>query len=473
MNNLAELSITEASKKLTAKEISAVELARAVLKNIEAKNKELNAYLEVFDDVEAQAKEADALRQAQGERAHPLLGIPLAIKDNILIEGRIASAASKILEGYIASYDATVIRKLKEAGAVFVGRTNMDEFAHGATTENSAFGPTKNPHDTSRVPGGSSGGSAAAVAANMALGALGTDTGGSIREPASFCGIVGLKPTYGAVSRSGLVAMGSSFDQAGPLAKTVEDAELIFNAIAGHDPLDSTTTDELLYQKRAPKKKIGVPRHLLQKGVDEDLLKQFEASLTAYKAQGYEIIDVELPSAGLALASYYILIPAEVSANLARFDGVRYGLSLTGASQWEDYAKTRGEGFGAEARRRIMLGTYVLSAGYYDAYFGKATAARNKLRTEVTAVLESVDAIATPAAPSPAPKLGEKTADPLAMYLLDIFTVTANLTGTPAISLPMGTVEREGKALPVGLQFIAAHGGEATLFSLGKELEEK
>ncbi|MDP4020871.1 MAG: Asp-tRNA(Asn)/Glu-tRNA(Gln) amidotransferase subunit GatA [Candidatus Adlerbacteria bacterium] len=473
MNNLAELSITEASKKLTAKEISAVELARAVLKNIEAKNKELNAYLEVFDDVEAQAKEADALRQAQGERAHPLLGIPLAIKDNILIEGRIASAASKILESYIASYDATVIKKLKEAGAVFVGRTNMDEFAHGATTENSAFGPTKNPHDTSRVPGGSSGGSAAAVAANMALGALGTDTGGSIREPASFCGIVGLKPTYGAVSRSGLVAMGSSFDQAGPLAKTVEDAELIFNAIAGHDPLDSTTTDELLYTRKSANRRIGVPRHLLQKGVDEDLLKQFEASLTAYKAQGYEIIDVELPSAGLALASYYILIPAEVSANLARFDGVRYGLSLTGASQWEDYAKTRGEGFGAEARRRIMLGTYVLSAGYYDAYFGKATAARNKLRTEVTAVLESVDAIATPAAPSPAPKLGEKTADPLAMYLLDIFTVTANLTGNPAISLPMGTVEREGKALPVGLQFIAAHGGEATLFSLGKELEEK
>jgi aspartyl-tRNA(Asn)/glutamyl-tRNA(Gln) amidotransferase subunit A len=284
---------------------------------------------------------------------------------------------------------------------------------------------------------------------------------------------VGLKPTYGVVSRSGLIALGSSFDQAGPLTKTVEDAELIFNAIRGKDPLDSTTIDGSFYKKRALKKKIGVPRHVLQKGVDEDMLKRFEASLAAYKAKGYEIVDIKLPSAELALASYYILIPAEVSANLARFDGVRYGLSLKGESQWEDYAKTRGTGFGPEARRRIMLGTYVLSTGYYDAYFGKATAARNKLRAEVAAVLKQIDVIATPAAPTPAPKLGEKTSDPLAMYLLDVFTVTANLTGNPALALPMGEVEREGKMLPVGLQLTAAHGGEETLFTLSTELEKK
>lgn len=470
MSNVAGLSITEASKKLAAGEITAVDLARACLEHIKAKNKELNVYLEVFDDVEKQAAEADA-RRAAGEN-NPLLGIPLGIKDNILIEGRRAGAASKILEGYVASYDATVIKKLKEAGVVFMGRTNMDEFAHGSSTENSAYGPTKNPHDISRVPGGSSGGSAAAVAAGMALGALGTDTGGSIREPASFCGLVGLKPTYGVVSRSGLIAMGSSLDQAGPLTRTTEDAELIFNTIRGKDSLDSTSIDKEFYAKRPLKKKVGVPRHLLKEGVEKDVLERFEAALEKLKAEGYEVVDVELPSAGLALAIYYVIMPAEVSANLARFDGVRYGLSLKGDSQWEDYAKTRGSGFGAEARRRIMLGTYVLSSGYYDAYFGKATVARAKLSAEVAGVLESVDVIATPTAPSPATKLGEKIDDPLAMYLLDIFTATANLTGNPAISLPMGLVEREGKHLPVGLQLTAAHGNEETLFVLGKGLEK-
>lgn len=471
MSNLAELTIEEASKKLAAKEITAVDLARACLENIKAKNAELNVYLEVFDDVEAQARAADE-RRAQGESG-PLLGIPLAIKDNILIEGRHVSAASKMLEGYTASYDSTIIKKLKEAGAVFLGRTNMDEFAHGSSTENSAYGPTKNPHDTSRVPGGSSGGSSAAVAAHLALGALGTDTGGSIREPASFCGLVGLKPTYGAVSRSGLIAMGSSLDQAGPLTHTVADTEIIFNAIRGKDPLDSTTVDALLYPKREFKKKIGVPRHLLKEGVDKDVLDRFEEALAALKGEGYDVVDIELPSAGLALAIYYVIMPAEVSTNLARFDGVRYGLSLKGDTQWEDYAKSRGAGFGQEARRRIMLGTYVLSSGYYDAYYGKATTARARLTAEVARALEEVDVIATPAAPSPATKLGEKVSDPLAMYLLDIFTATANLTGNPALALPMGTVDREGKNLPVGIQFTAAHGGEETLFTVGKNLEAK
>lgn len=466
-SDLTKLSITEALAQLKSKEISSADLVRALKKEIVEKDADIHAYLEVFDDAEAQAAKADELR-AQGKDA-PLLGIPLALKDNILVEGRRASAASKILEGYVASYDATVAKKLKEAGAIFIGRTNMDEFAHGSSTENSAYGPTKNPHDLSRVPGGSSGGSAAAVAGGMALAALGTDTGGSIREPASFCGIVGLKPTYGAVSRSGLIAMGSSLDQAGPLTKTVADAELIFNVIQGKDALDATSTDAV--PKRSHTKKIGVPRHLLKEGVHPEVLKNFDATLEKLRAQGYEIVDIELPSAGLALAIYYVVMPAEVSANLARFDGVRYGLSKTGSSQWEDYAKTRGEGFGPEARRRIMLGTYVLSSGYYDAYYGKAIAARAKLTEEVVHVLNEVDVIATPAAPGPAPKLGENVEDPLAMYLLDIFTVTANLTGNPAISVPMGTVSEGGASLPVGIQFTAAHGDEAVLFEIGKKVE--
>jgi aspartyl-tRNA(Asn)/glutamyl-tRNA(Gln) amidotransferase subunit A len=474
-NDLALLSITEASKKLAAQEITAVDLARACLENIEKRNKNLNAYLEVFADVLAQAEAAD-VRRAQdakeGKQSSPLLGIPLAIKDNILIEGRVASAASKILEHYVASYDATVIKKLKDAGAVFVGRTNCDEFAMGGSTENSAYGVTKNPYDEMRVAGGSSGGSAAAVAAHMAQGALGTDTGGSIREPAAFCGLVGLKPTYGAVSRSGLIAMGSSLDQAGPLAKTVADAELIFNTIKGKDPLDSTSISDGVYPAHVSTKKVGVPRHLLKEGVEADVLAAFEKSLELLKQKGYEIVDVELPSASLALAVYYVIMPAEVSSNMARFDGVRYGLSQKGKSLFEDYAKTRATGFGAEVRRRIMLGTYVLSAGYYDAYYGKATAARKKLADEVAVALERADVIATPTAPCPATKIGEKS-DPLAMYLMDVFTVTANLTGNPAISIPMGTVEREGKQLPVGIQFTAAHGNEAGLFVIGKEVEQK
>jgi aspartyl-tRNA(Asn)/glutamyl-tRNA(Gln) amidotransferase subunit A len=468
MEDLSKLTIKEAGEKMAAGEITAVDLARACLANAEARNKELNAYLEVFGDVIAQAEAADARRKA-GE-SHPLLGIPLAIKDNILIEGRVASAASKMLEHYVATYDATVIRKLKDAGAVFVGRANMDEFAMGSSTENSAFGPTRNPIDPTRVPGGSSGGSAAAVAAGMCLGALGTDTGGSIREPASFCGLAGLKPTYGRVSRFGLIAMGSSLDQAGPLAKTAEDAGLIYDAIKGRDELDSTSFPDGLYQPRAAAKKIGVPRALLKEGVDADVLAQFEASLEKLRAKGYELMDIELPSPSLALAAYYVIMPAEVSSNLARFDGVRYGLSLKGENLFDDYAKSRGEGFGAETRRRIMLGTYVLSSGYYDAYYGRALAARDMLARAYAEALKTVDAIATPTAPSPAIKIGEKH-DPLSMYLLDIFTVTANITGNPALSVPMGTVEREGAQLPVGFQLTAAHGDEAGLLALGKEIQ--
>ncbi len=471
--DLTKLSITEAAAKLTSGEVTAVQLAEACLAQVEAKNKNLNAYLEVYADVLEQAKAADAKRaqnKAAGVESHALLGIPLGIKDNILIEGRKAGAASKILEGYVATFDATVIKKLKEAGAVFVGRTNMDEFAMGGSTENSAYGPTKNPLDERRVPGGSSGGSAAAVAAHMALGSLGTDTGGSIREPAAFCGLVGLKPTYGAVSRSGLVAMGSSLDQAGPLTHTVADAELIFNTIRGKDALDSTSIDETTYPKKSAGKRIGVPRHLLKEGVEPDVLAAFEASLESLKQKGYEVVDIEIPSASLALAVYYVIMPAEVSSNMARFDGVRYGLSLKGASLVDDYAKTKAAGFGPEVRRRIMLGTYALSAGYYDAYYGKALAARAKLTKEFDAVLASVNVIAMPTTPCPAIKIGEKS-DPLAMYLMDVFTVSANITGNPALSVPMGTVIRETIPLPVGIQLTAAHGDEAALFTVGKDIE--
>lgn len=469
MENLAQLTIAEAGTLLDAKEISSLDLVRACLANIEKRNPSLNAYLEVFDDVEAQAKAADD-RRTKGE-SHPLLGIPLAIKDNILIEGRHASAASKILEPYVATYDATVISKLKQAGAVFLGRTNMDEFAMGGSNENSAFGPVKNPVDENRVPGGSSGGSAAAVASHMALGALGSDTGGSIREPASFCGVVGLKPTYGSVSRSGLMALGSSLDVIGPFARSVEDANIIFDTIKGKDKLDSTTIDHNLSSINSKPNRIGVPRHLFAEGADKDVIEVFEKNIEKLRTQGMEIVDIELPSAPLALAVYYIIMPAEASTNLARFDGVRYGLSLKGKDLWEDYALSRKEGFGPEVRRRIMLGTYVLSAGYYDAYYGKATAARAKLTQELADAFTKVDVIASPTAPTPAFKLGEKS-DPLSMYLSDIFTVPANLAGIPAISVPGGAVTRDGKELPAGVQFMAVHGGEAALFSIGKMIEK-
>lgn len=471
MEDVALLTIEEASSRLSKGEITSLQLTQACLKNVYEKNSSLNAYLEVFADVEDQACAADVRRRTEKEEgieSHPLLGIPLAIKDNILIEGRRASAASKMLEHYTASYDATVIRKLKDAGIVFVGRTNMDEFAMGGSGENSAFGAAKNPHDISRVPGGSSSGSAAAVASGMALGALGTDTGGSIREPASFCGVVGLKPTYGSVSRSGAIAMGSSLDQIGPIARSVKDSQLIYETIFGNDPLDSTTVPDGFYTKRNPTKKIGVPRHILE-GVDADVLELFNKALSKLEKQGYEVLDVELPSASMALAIYYIIMPAEVSTNLSRYDGIRYGLSVKGNTLFEDYAFTRAEGFGSEVRRRIILGTYVLSAGYYDAYYTKATNARECLRQEYLRALKNVDAVVLPTAPSPAMKLGEKS-DPLSMYLLDIFTVSANLTGNPAISVPMGMVSREGKDLPVGIQFTTAHGCENMLFELGEQL---
>jgi aspartyl-tRNA(Asn)/glutamyl-tRNA(Gln) amidotransferase subunit A len=483
--NLNELSITEAARALRARECSVRELFDACMLAAKAQNPELNAYLEFFDDAETTAAieaaqkriDADGAKDPANGDASLLCGIPLAIKDNILINGRIASASSKMLENYRATYDATVIKKLKEQGALFVGRTNMDEFALGGSTENSAFGPTKNPHDASRVAGGTSGGSAAAVSANFAIAALGTDTGGSVRNPASYCGVVGFKPTYGGVSRSGLIAAASSFDQCGPITKTVADAKILFEAIRGNDPLDSTTIPEnFSYPKTEIKNKlrIGVPRDLVGKVQDAAVSEQFEKTLADLKAAGHEIVDIELPTSPYAIAAYYIINFAEVSTNLSRFDGVRYGHAVRGKTLLDDYVDSRTEGFGDESKRRILLGTFVLSAGYIDAYYRKALAARSQLAAEYEKAFESVDVIATPTMPTPAFVIGEKS-DPVAMYLEDVFTVTANLTGMPAISVPMGMVaceqgnkeDKSKKELPVGIHFTAPKGAEDLLFTIG------
>ncbi len=421
---------------------------------IRAKDKDIHAFLEVFDDA-----------KSYGEG--PLSGKTIALKDNILFEGHKASAASKILENFTAPYDATVVKKLKAAGAIIVGRTNMDEFAMGSSTENSAYGVTKNPHSLERVPGGSSGGSAAAVAVGMCDLALGSDTGGSIRQPAAFCGVVGLKPTYGRVSRFGLIAMASSFDQIGPLAKTVSEAEILYNIIKGQDPMDSTTISEETYPiKKKFSKVIGIPRAFVDsEGVDEYVKKNFEEAIKKFQALGYEVRDIELAHIKYSLAVYYIIMPAEASSNLARFDGVRYGFHKDGQDSIDDYFKTRGAGFGREARRRIILGTYVLSSGYYDEYYGSALKMKELITRELKEVFGEIDLFLTPTTPTTAFKLGEKTLDPLSMYLADIFTVHANISGCPAISLPSGF---SGK-LPLGVELTADLGRENNLFIAGKD----
>ena len=481
--DLKDLTIKKAHDSLVKGDFTAGDLAKTYLEEIALKNKDIHAYLEVFDDAMSQAevvdKRIDEARKNGTMSSLPFLtGIPFGIKDNILIKGHIASASSKLLEKYHATYDATVIAKLKAEGVIFLGRTNMDEFAMGGSTENSAYGPTKNPFDTSRVAGGSSGGSAAAVAMNGALCALGSDTGGSIRQPASFCGVVGLKPTYGAVSRYGVMAMGSSLDQIGPFAKTVTDCQIIFDAIKGADTKDGTTISETTYSpKKVGKKKpvIGVPRNFLKgDGIDPAVLESFNKSLETYKSKGYEIRDIELPNISYSLMAYYVIMPAEVSSNMARFDGMRFGFRANGKNGIEDYFETRRAGLGSEVRRRILLGTYVLSSGYYDAYYNRANAVRRMITADFIKAFESVDIIATPTAPSPAFKIGEKTNDPVAMYLEDIFTVTANLTGLPAISIPCGMAPKDVSRgrdveLPIGLQLTARHGDEKTLFEAGKE----
>jgi len=438
------------------------------LQTIKEQDSDIKAFLDVYEEEVIAAAEAATQAYAAGGDTPELLGVPIAIKNNILIKDHRATAASKMLENYTAIYDATIVSRLKEAGALIIGSANMDEFAMGGSTENSAFGPTKNPHDTDRVPGGSSGGSAAAVAANFVPAAIGTDTGGSIRQPASYCGLVGYKPTYGAVSRYGCIAMGSSLDQAGPLTNTVADAKLLHDTMSGVDPMDGTTIVDDTYPAVDTKETytFGIPRNFLKEGVDADVLEAFEAHIESLKAAGHKVAEVDLPLFEAGLAAYYIVMPAEVSSNLARYDGIRYGFSAEGENLLDVYKNSRSQGFGAEVKRRILLGTHVLSSGYYDAYYGKAELVRKQMREELQSTFETVDIILTPTAPTPAFKLGEQE-DPLSMYRQDIFTVPVNLTGVPALSFPMGTVERDGSALPVGVQYIAPHAGDERLFDAG------
>lgn len=432
-----------------------------------AKADTLNIFREVFGDVETQVAKAQAMFDAG--TATELTGVPVVLKDNILFEGHVAGASSKMLEHYTASYDATAIRQLRAAGAIIIGRANMDDGAMGASTENSAYGVTHNPLDPTRVPGGSSGGSAAAVAADLTVVALGSDTGGSIRQPSAFCGIVGMLPTYGTVSRHGLIAMASSFDVIGPMTHTVADAEILYNTIAVQEPLDSTSVARPATTTTL-KKRLAIPRNMFSEGgIDAEVKANFEQTVEKLKAEGFVVEEVDLPHFGDSLAVYYILIPAEVSSNLARLEGVRYGDRVGEGSIKDFYGDTRGALFGKEVRRRILLGTYVLSHGYYDAYYNKAVALRAVIRQEVEAVLKDYDAIITPTTPSVAFKIGEKANDPVAMYLADLFTVPANIAQHPAISVPSGT---NADGLPFGFQFIGPRFGEATLFELGKVVEK-
>ena len=469
--DLKNLTIEKAHELLKNKEISVRDLVNFYLENIKVKNTTINAYLEIFNDIEDGIKKAEEM--FEGGKATLLTGIPMAIKDNILYEGHKASASSRILENYVATYDSFVIEKLKEEGVIFLGRTNMDEFAMGSSTETSAFGITRNPLDESRVPGGSSGGSAAAVSGEMALVALGTETCGSVRQPAAFTGLVGLKPTYGAVSRSGIIAMGSSLDQVGPMGRTVRDVEIIFNSISKYDKKDSTS---ILEEKRTIKdkilkKKIGVPREFLTgEGVDKKILENFNENCDKLKKAGYEIVDVNLPILKYSLAVYYIIMPAEVSSNLARYDGVRYGFREDVEKLFDVYAKSRGKGFGIEARRRILLGTYVLSYGYHDAYYNKAIIVRKMIKDALYKVFEEVDAIITPAVPFLPFKLGEKLNDPVSMYLCDIYSAPANLADVPAIAIPAGVDENN---LPFSLQITAPFLREDILFEIGKDFEKQ
>lgn len=467
---LTSLTITQIHNGLVNKEFSSVDLTKAYLREIKKKDKEIGAYLTTTEDLAlSQARKADKQISAGKDLAN-LTGIPCAIKDNILVEGERCTAASKILENYVAPYDATVIKKLKEKGAVILGKTNLDEFAMGGSGENSAFGPTKNPTDKTRVAGGSSSGSAAAVAANMACYALGSDTGGSIRLPASFCGVKGFKPTYGSVSRFGLIAFGSSLDQIGPITKNVEDAKIVFEVISGRDPADSTSV-EYECQHPAPNTQhpiIGVPKEYFVKGLDPEVEKIIKNTIKKAEEQGAKIEEISLPHAKYALACYYIIATSEASANLARFDGIKYGLSEPAKDLLDVYLQTRGQGFGPEVKRRIMLGTYSLSSGYYDAYYKKAEEVRFLIKKDFEDAFKKVDLIISPVSPFPAFKIGEKIDDPLSMYLVDIYTVSVNLAGLPGFSLPVGKTGN----LPVGLQIIGNHFEEDKILALAEEIEK-
>ena len=453
----------------------ALDVVEEHLTAIAARDGEIHAFNLVTADQARQAAIALDERVAAGEDPGPLAGVPVALKDNMCTTGVPTTCSSRILDGWRPPYDATVVEKLAAAGAVVVGKTNLDEFAMGSSTENSAFGPTRNPHDTSRVPGGSSGGSAAAVAAGFAPLALGSDTGGSIRQPAALCGVVGVKPTYGAVSRYGLVAFASSLDQIGPFARTVADAAALYEVIAGHDPRDSTSIPEAVpavstgLGEGVAGLRVGLVTELCEaEGIEPDVLARLRAAAEALEHAGAKIDDVSVPAAVYGLSAYYLIAPAEASSNLARYDGVRFGLRVDAPTTGEMYDRTRTEGFGAEVKRRIMLGTYALSAGYYDAFYGKAQRVRTLILRDFEAAYQDFDVLLSPTAPSTAFALGAKTADPLTMYLNDVCTIPSNLAGHPAMSVPFGTGD---DGLPVGVQVMAPALGEPTMFRVAAAIE--
>jgi aspartyl-tRNA(Asn)/glutamyl-tRNA(Gln) amidotransferase subunit A len=469
---LPALNLADLQTLLRRREVSPGEVLDALRARIAEIDPKIGAYLSI--DQDAAVQEA-----ATADVDLPLGGVPIAIKDIISVAGQPCTCASKMLANYRATYDATVIRKLRAAGAIPFGKMNMDEFAMGSSTENSSVKPTRNPWDLSRVPGGSSGGSAAAVAADAAFAALGTDTGGSIRQPAALTGVVGLKPTYGRVSRFGVVAFASSLDQVGPLTKTVRDSALLMNALAGHDPQDTTCLDQPVTDYTAALGhdlhgiRLGLPREYMREGIDPQVKAAVNVAVKQLQTLGVEIVDVSLPHTDYAIAVYYIIATAEASANLARFDGVRYGHRAENPKDlFDHYARTRAEGFGAEVKRRIILGTYVLSSGYYDAYYLRAQKVRELIRQDFAKVFEKVDALVSPTSPVPAFKLGERTADPLQMYLADIFTNAANLAGICGISVPCGFAEAEGIRLPIGMQLLGKAFNEARVLQVAHAYEQ-
>ena len=475
---LNQLTISELTAKLARREISAREITQACLDQIARVDGKIHAFIS-HDDKDALAQ-ADTVDQEISSGAtpaqKPLLGIPIAIKDVLAAKNQPLNCGSKILSKFISPYDATAIEKLKAAGAIIFGRLNMDEFAMGSSTENSAFGVTKNPWDTTRIPGGSSGGSAAAVAADEAIATLGTDTGGSIRQPAALCGCVGLKPTYGRISRYGLVAFASSLDQIGPFTKNISDAATMLGVLSGVDPRDSTSVPQPVpnYVAALDGKirglKIGLPKEYMIGGLDAEVKAAVDAAVKKFTELGAEIVEISLPHTDYAVATYYIIATAEASANLARFDGIRYGARVDGNDLTELYSKTRGAGFGAEVKRRVILGTYVLSSGYYDAYYLRAQKVRTLIRNDFLKAFETVDAIITPTSPTAAFKIGEKSEDPLQMYLSDIFTISCNLAGIPGLSVPCGFTKNP--KLPIGLQLLGKPFGEETILRLAHTYEQ-
>lgn len=471
--DITTLTIAEANRKLSSKEISCTELTQAAFDRIDAVEPSVQAFITITkEQALAKAGEIDT----KGEFSHPLAGIPLGIKDLICTKGIQTTAGSKILEGFVPPYSATSYERVEQAGGVMVGKANMDEFAMGSSCENSAYHPTHNPWDLSKVPGGSSGGSAAAVAARMCLGSLGTDTGGSIRQPAALCGVVGIKPTYGRVSRSGVMAMAASLDQVGPFALTVEDAAILLSAIAGRDPSDATTGDVPVPDYRAnlnpdlKGKKIGIPKEYFEEGLDSEDRKVIQSAIDWVKAQGADVREVSLPHTKYAMPAYYLIMPSEVSANLSRYDGIRFGHSATDARTLDEiYVRSRSTGFGAEPKRRIILGAFALSAGYADKYYHKALEALELIKRDFDTVFDQVDALLTPTSPTTAWAIGEKVNDPVKMYLSDAYTIPANLAGICGLSMPVGF----SHGLPVGLQILGKRYGEQSILDIGYALDRE